>query len=322
MNLKKLAIGLATLAVLLVVPMQVAKSATEKGQVVVSADNLLVVNGVIDEMSMGDVIVKAKQLDAKLGKLEFGAKKPIYLFLNTPGGSIQTGLEFIEALKGLGRPVHTVTLFAASMGFQLAQNFDTRYILKNGILMSHRAAGQMSGSFGGPSPSQMESRYGIWLRRMSELDNQTVSRTKGKQTLASYQKAYADELWVTGSESVAQGYADEVATIKCDKSLSGATTHTVTLMGIVNVDFDIDNCPINTNPMNIKISLLTNRGKMPLNEFVSNGGSFDAGCMYQANKDKLCTVQGGFSAEGVTETVNAFKRSFLLEKKIPLPYTW
>lgn len=324
MNLKKLVVGLVALVAFLVVPLTTARSAQDtKGKVTVSEDNVLVVAGVIDDKSMGEILFQARKLDEKLSKKElFGLKekKPLYVFLYTPGGSIQTGLETIEALRGLGRPIHTVTLFAASMGFQLAQNLDKRYVLNNGILMSHRAAGGEEGSFGGQAPSQLQNRLGLWERRMKELDEHTVARTGGKQTYESYIKAYSDELWLTGAEAVNAGYADEVVTIHCDKSLNGVTTHSVTLMGIINVDYDLDKCPINTSPMNIRVSIISNKGKIPLNEFTAKGGSFDAGCMYSAG-DKLCAIKPGFSVTEVEDLVNKFKESYHLDHTKALPYT-
>lgn len=221
--------------------------------VVLSKDNLIVINEEINGESVGKAISSAKASDAKLKGYTKNVSKPIYLFLNTPGGSIQSGLELIEALHGLGRPVHTVALFSASMGFQIIQELGDRLILKNGVLMSHRAAGEFSGSFGGENPSQLDSRYSLWLSRLNELDQQTVSRTKGKQTLQSYQKAYANELWLTGSQAVEKGYADKVVTVKCDSSLDGVDTHTVNILSF-NITYDLDKCPINTSPMNIRVS--------------------------------------------------------------------
>jgi ATP-dependent protease ClpP protease subunit len=223
---------------------------SKESVIVLSKSNTLVLSGEVDGPNTADLIKNAREL----GQAHFSGGKPIYLFLNTPGGSIQVGLELIEALHGLNRPVDTVTLFAASMGFQIAQSLGQRYVLKNGILMSHRAAGEISGSFGGSVPSQMDSRYGLWLSRVKELDEQTVSRTGGKQTLESYQKAYANELWLTGTQSVAAGYADKIVALRCDSSLDGVTTHSVDFLG-VTVKFDLDNCPINTSPMNIRVDV-------------------------------------------------------------------
>ncbi len=98
----------------------------------------------------------------------------------------------------------------------------------------------------------MDSRYQFWLDRIRELDEQTVKRTNGKQTYASYTKQYADEMWLTGTKSVLEGYADKVVKIKCDSSLAGTTTHNASMLGF-QITYDLDECPINTSPFNVRI---------------------------------------------------------------------
>jgi ATP-dependent Clp protease, protease subunit len=252
MNKLVLALILATLTVF-VAETSISKEPAPR-TVVLSRSNSLSLNGEINGDTTAAIIASAKELDNNMsGFMERRlGKKPIYLFLNSPGGSIQSGLEIIEALKGLGRPVDTVTMFAASMAWQLAQNLDDRLILKNGVLMSHHAAGEMSGSFGGVHPSQMDNRIQLWLDRVRELDQQTVKRTNGKQTYESYINQYDHEMWLTGTKAVDQGYADEIVLVKCDKSLAGTTKHQLNFMG-AEISYELDNCPLNTAPLNIKI---------------------------------------------------------------------
>ena len=178
---------------------------------------------------------------------------PIYLFLDTPGGSIQAGLELIEFLNGLNRPVHTVTLFAASMGWQLLQHLESRYVLKYGVLMSHKAYGGFRGEFGG-GQSQLDSRYGLWLRRINLMDEQTVKRTGGKKTLKQYRSEYDNELWLNGKEAVENGYADEVVTVKCDKGLQGVDRQEFSFFGM-NIVVLFDKCPIRTYPADIFVNI-------------------------------------------------------------------
>jgi len=161
-------------------------------------------------------------------------------------------LELIEALQGLGRPVHTVSLFSASMGFQLVQSLGDRLVLRNGILMSHNAYGQFSGAFGGVRPGQFDSRYNLWMSRMTALDTQTVKRTKGKQTLESYQKAYDHELWLDGAQAISEGYADKIVQVKCDDSLNGVNNNYIYFFGL-KIIYDTSKCPLNSAPTNIRI---------------------------------------------------------------------
>lgn len=251
----KLLLGLVLTILFVSIPSTLSGAATGPDTVVLTKDNTMVLNSEVNGDSVSKIIGSAKSLDSALtgAKEKVTGKKPLYLFLNTPGGSIQAGLELIEAMHGLGRQVNTITLFAASMGWQIAQNLDDRLILKNGVLMSHHAAGEFAGSFGGVSPSQVDSRYQLWLDRVRELDEQTVKRTNGKQTYDSYTKAYDHEMWVTGTKAVEGGYADRVVTVKCDETLSGTTTYQLVFMGFP-VSYDLDNCPLNTSPQNVRVS--------------------------------------------------------------------
>ena len=270
MKMNKTVVILAALALgVLLFPLSSLVKPSDKNQVVLSKNNTIVLAGEINGDISGDIIAQAKTLG---NKSSFG-NQPIYLFMNTPGGSIQTGLEMIESLKGLGRPVNTVTLFSASMGFQLVQNLGERLILRNGVLMSHRAAGQFEGYFGGQRPSQIDNRYNLWLSRLTELDQQVVDRTKGKQTLESYQKAYADELWLTGAQAIAGGYADRIVTIKCDSSLDGVTSHNIDFLGM-KITYDLDNCPINTSPMNIRVGSANEKEPLTRDKVVEARAAF------------------------------------------------
>ena len=242
-----------------------------------TSDNTIVLDEEVNSSSVGKVMQEAKALDAKLA-----SGYPIYLFLYTPGGSIQAGIELIEFLNGLNRPVHTVTLFAASMGFQIAQHMGKRYIVKYGVLMSHKARGSFGGEFGG-TLSQIDTRYSLWLRRIKLMDEQTVKRTKGKQTLQSYINAYSPELWLNGAEAVKDGYADQVVTVKCDDSLSG-TRSSVVDYGFFKVNITTSKCPIQTGVLGVSANIVTNQGIMNLDKFLQNNGTF-GGCTQTVEKE-------------------------------------
>jgi len=246
---KKTVVGLMAFAAVVAYPLvSTGKTDSKADKITLNKNNTVILNGEIDDASAATTIKSLMELDSGT----FGKKKPIYLFVYSPGGSIQAGLELIEAAKGLDRQVDTITMFAASMAFQTVQNLGERLILKNGVLMSHRAAGGFEGNFGGQFPSQIDSRYSFWLHRLQELDEKTVERTNGKQTLQTYQDAYKNEAWWTGSQSLQFGYADRIVTLKCDDSLSGTDVHHVSFMGIP-VQYETSKCPLITAPMNVKI---------------------------------------------------------------------
>lgn len=311
MKIKKLTLGLFAVIALAMVPASVLSKSTDKDTVTLKDSNTIVLNEVVDGESVGKAIQQAKALKAKLSN-KFGCQ--IELVLNTPGGSIQAGLELIEALNGLGCKVNTITQFAASMGFQIAQNLGKRQILQNGVLMSHRATGGFEGEFGGKFPSQIDSRYALWKARLDEMDRQTVSRTGGKQTLESYQDAYDDELWLTGKQSTEQGYADEVVAVTCDSSLEGVTTHQIMFMGIIPVTYDLDKCPLNTSPMNVRVGIFTTRGLVDSEDFIKNNGGFGSECLINAGKvgsgDALCALDTSLTMARVKELKSEFINAY------------
>lgn len=252
--------------------LSISSFGAKKAEIVtLSEDNTLVLNSAFDAKSVAILMDEASKMDSALK-----SNYPIYLVLYTPGGSIQAGLELYDFLKGLNRPIHTITLFAASMGFQTVQHLDKRYITRYGVLMGHKAKGTFQGEFGG-GPSQIDSRYGMWLRRIEMMDQMTVDRSSFLTSLKQFYTMYAPELWLNGAEAVKLGLADNVAIIKCDASLQGVKT-VVANLGLFSIELQFPKCPSRTAPLGASASLMTNQGNMSLIKFLSSGGKFGKGC--------------------------------------------
>lgn len=318
--MKKVLVALLVISSILSVTTSKGADESHKGTtIVLDEDNMLVLNTQVDSESVGKLITQARELDRKA----LFSKKPIYLFLNTPGGEVETGMQLIDALNSLNRPVHTVTLFAASMGFQIVQNLGNRYVTKHGELMSHRAAGGFQGSFGGKSPSQLENRFKRIKAMLDEMDEQTVARTKGKQTLKSYQEAYADELWLTAKNAIKEGYADETVNVQCSPSLQGTDEHSVEFMGM-QIKYETDKCPINTGILNPHVSIHTNQGLKSIEEFNAAGGSYGPDCLSLATviTTKLCATDTTLSPEKVKNVKSSFVDQFSYNKQNVIRITY
>jgi ATP-dependent protease ClpP protease subunit len=276
-------------------------------EITLTTDNTLIFDSPFDGKSVGKLIQEAKEMDAKLK-----SGYPIYLFLNTPGGSIQAGVELIEALKGLNRPVHTVTLYAASMGWQLLQHLGTRYVLDYAVLMSHKARGQISGEFGG-GLSQMDSRYGLWLRRINKMDEQTVKRTNGKKSLKQYRSDYDNELWVNGFEAVKHGYADEVVTVKCRLDEKPNRVQNIRFFGM-NIELEMSSCPIITYPVGISVNIRTNKGYMSMDKFLEEGGKFGKNCRKKDTPPRVSSYSGEVVDKGRKAELCAMDETLTFDK--------
>jgi ATP-dependent Clp protease protease subunit len=218
-------------------------------EVLLHKDNVVTLNDAVDSDSVARLMMEVKKLDSRLPSGD-----PIYLVINSPGGSIDAGIELIERLKNLNRKVHTINLFSASMGFQIAQGLNARLITEDGTLMSHKARGGFFGEF----PGQLDSRYGYYLKRISRLDAKVVARTKGKHTKQSYAALIENEYWCDGAECVQQGLADHVVTVKCDKSLDGTRTDTLKFIFFgqrIVLDLVSDACPMNTGILDFEVTV-------------------------------------------------------------------
>lgn len=184
------------------------------------------------------------EIIAKVSKL--ASDEPLYIVMDSPGGSVFAGAVLIDNLKALGHPIHTITIFSASMGYQLVQNLGTRYILPSGVLMSHRAAGGVQGQFYG----EIESRLQMIKDVVDSLDQVAADRTK--TSLEDYKKAVQNELWAVGEKAVKTHQADAIARATCDKSLRGTESRFVnTFLGRIELVFS--KCPIITAPIDFKL---------------------------------------------------------------------
>ena len=171
----------------------------------------------------------------------------IYLVLNTPGGSVPDGLEFIDAIKSLPIKVHTITIFAASMGYQIAQSLDTRFIMTNGTLMSHRASGGMEGIFNG----SLNTRITNILQILEQQEIRVAKRLK--ISLVDYRKMIADELWISGKNAIENNQADEEVNIICGKDMIDIKTKRIYVFGIIPVDLQVSECPLIKKVFGFKI---------------------------------------------------------------------
>lgn len=207
-------------------------------EILLTKDNSLAFRGPVTASSVAEAMHDLATISQR-GE----ARSPIFLVLNTPGGSVMAGIELMGFINTLRRPVHVVAINAASMGFHFLQNSPVRLITEMGTIMSHRANGGTEGDI----PQQIESRLG-WIKSLlDKMDQKVVSRTKGKHTLKSYRELIRDEYWGVGSNAVTAGFADEVVSLRCDKSLFETVTKEVQIFMFV-VKLQFSRCPLITLP--------------------------------------------------------------------------
>jgi ATP-dependent protease ClpP protease subunit len=203
---------------------------------------------VFNQAFKGEYVAK-KQLEVISKNNLIPRKDPLYIVMDTPGGSVTAGLAFIDTVRSLKRPVHTITLFAASMGYQVVQELGTRFITPSGTLMSHRGA--VSG-MSGQVPGELNSRLGYIMSMLEDMNHRAANRVK--MDVRDYRNAIINELWVYGHHAVARKHADVVASVTCDKKLSEGTVQEefATLFGNIKVTYS--KCPLISGPIDFQFS--------------------------------------------------------------------
>ena len=132
--------------------------------------------------------------------------KPIYLYINSPGGSVTAGLAIYDTMQYIKADVITICLgLAASMGsFLLAAGTKgKRLALPNSRIMIHQP---MGGTRGQATDIEIEAKE--ILRVRSELNNMLAERTG--QSLDKIEKDTDRDYYMSAEEAKEYGLIDQV----------------------------------------------------------------------------------------------------------------
>ena len=133
-------------------------------------------------------------------------KKDIFLYINSPGGSVTAGLAIYDTMQYLKCDVQTICIgMAASMGaFLLAGGTKgKRQILPNAEVMIHQPSG---GSRGTASDILIDAEH---IKRTKQRLNRILAKNTG-QNLEIIEKDTDRDNWMTAEESVEYGIVDKV----------------------------------------------------------------------------------------------------------------
>lgn len=131
--------------------------------------------------------------------------KPIYLYINSPGGSVSDGFSLINTIKLLKSPVITIINGeACSMGGLISIIGKTRYITKNSFWMGHDMRGGIWGDYSGKVEHRADFIKKCWKMIENHLREYTNLSNKDLEQLRN------GELWLTPEECLEKGIVDKI----------------------------------------------------------------------------------------------------------------
>jgi ATP-dependent Clp protease protease subunit len=148
----------------------------------------------------------ANQICAQLLYLEGEDSSEIWLYINSPGGSVTAGMAIYDTMQFVGCDVATVCMgMAASMGqFLLTAGAPgKRYTLPNARIMMHQPLAGLRGQATDIAIQAEQLAY--TKRRMAELTAQHSG-----QPLEQIQKDSERDRWFTADEAKSYGLVDKV----------------------------------------------------------------------------------------------------------------
>jgi ATP-dependent Clp protease protease subunit len=134
------------------------------------------------------------------------AEKDIYLYINSPGGSVDSGMAIYDTMQWISNDVATVAMgLAASMGQFLlsAGEKGKRFALPHSRIMMHQPSGGLGGT---ASDIRIQAEQSLHIKKtMSGL----IAEHTG-QTVEQIEKDSDRDRWFTAEEALSYGFIDHV----------------------------------------------------------------------------------------------------------------
>lgn len=163
-------------------------------------ERIIFVTGGIDDHMANLVVAQLLFLEAE------DPKKDIFMYINSPGGSVSAGLGIVDTMNHIKPDVATVCVgLAASMGsIILSQGAKgKRSILPNAEVMIHQPWG---GTQGQASDIEITARH---ILRTRETLNKMLAKASGKP-LAQIEKDTDRDFFMTAEETKKYGLVDVI----------------------------------------------------------------------------------------------------------------
>ncbi len=154
----------------------------------------------------------------QLKKLESESSDPIFLLIDSPGGSVLDGGTLISQMEASKAPVYTVCIrLCASMAAMTHSYGKQRYALDRAILMYHPASAGVQGQL-----PNMISLLTTIQHYVDKMNANVISRSK--MSKADFESKVAYELWSDAEDSLKNGFIDGIVSLNVDNLPQGVAS--------------------------------------------------------------------------------------------------
>lgn len=163
-------------------------------------ERIIFLSGPVDDASANIVIAQLLFLESE------DQKKDIYLYINSPGGSVTAGMALYDTMQHIKPDVSTICVgLAASMGAVIlsAGAKNKRFVLPNAEVMIHQPWG---GTEGQASDIAITAKH---ILKTRETLNKILAKNTGKP-LAQIEKDTDRDYYMSADEAKKYGIVDEI----------------------------------------------------------------------------------------------------------------
>lgn len=158
-------------------------------------------------------------------------KKNVYVYLDTPGGSIDDGMQIVAQIKKY--QLSCIAEKAYSMGFIIFQSCKNRYIMPHSRLMQHQL------SYGIRNEKLKIDNYVRFINSMEKQLVEEQAERIGLDEDEFYEKTI-NEWWLYGKNILKENCADRFVNIECTVALTKKTFKTQ----VGNYEYTYSMCPL------------------------------------------------------------------------------
>ncbi len=165
-------------------------------------DRIVMLTGPVEDNMANSIIAQLLFLDAQ------DSTKDIYLYVNSPGGSVSAGLAIVDTMNFIKSDVQTIVMgMAASMGTIIASSGakGKRFMLPHAEYMIHQP---MGGTGAGTQQSDLTIAAEHLLQTRETLEK--ILADNSGQTLEKVHIDAERDNWMTAKETLDYGFIDEI----------------------------------------------------------------------------------------------------------------